>query len=121
MAKEPQKSHIYGRCDAALGLVLAITGLFILSAASNRGNSIAYWSHVVAAVLVPGFYLYHRRSSLWKPSSRSYRVVPAATLATLVVAVLLHGVSYDSEKYTETALKAFAEGKILVPDLNCAM
>ena len=110
--RKSRKRAIYtGVVTLALGLVLAVTGLFILSAASNRGNSIAYWSHVVAAVLVPGFYLYHRRFSLWKPSLRSYRVVPTATLAILLVAVVMHGFSYDSEQYTETALKAFAEGK----------
>ena len=109
--KNRRRAIYTGAITLALGLVLAVTGLFILSAATNRGNPIAYWSHVVAAVFVPGFYLYHRRFSLWKPSSLSYRVVPAATLAVLVAAVLLHGASYDSDQYTETAQKAFAEGK----------
>lgn len=110
--RKNRKRAIYtGIATLTLGIALAVTGLFILSAASNRGNPVAYWSHVVAAVLVPAFYLYHRRFSLWKPSALSYRVVPAATLAVLALAVLLHGISYDSEQYTDQAKKAFAEGK----------
>jgi tetratricopeptide (TPR) repeat protein/cytochrome c553 len=100
-----------GIATLALGLVLAVTGLFILSAASNRGNLWAYWGHVGAALLIPVFYLAHRRISLWKPSAKSYRTVPAAALAVLVLAVVLHGVSYDSDGYTAAAKKAFSEGK----------
>ena len=100
-----------GILTLAVGLLLAVTGLFILSAASNRGNLWAYWGHVAAAVLVPIFYLLHRRVSLWKPSAKSYRTVPGAVFAVLVLAVVLHGLSYDSEQYTAAAEKAFAEGK----------
>ena len=100
-----------GILTLVVGLLLAVTGLFILSAASNRGNLWAYWGHVGAAVLVPIFYLLHRRGSLWKPSAKSYRTVPGAIVAVLALAVVLHGFSYDSEQYTAAAEKAFAEGK----------
>ena len=102
--RKSRKRAIYtGIATLTLGIVLAISGQFILSAASNRGNPVAYWSHVAAAVLVPLFYLAHRRLSLWKPSARSYRVVPIAVVGLLALAVVLHGLSYSGEQYTQAA------------------
>ncbi len=110
--RKSRKRAIYtGIATLTLGVVLAVSGLFILSAASNRGNPVAYWSHVAAAALVPLFYLAHRRLSLWKPSARSYRVVPVAVVGLLAVAVVLHGLSYSGEQYTSAAEQAFAAGK----------
>ena len=109
--KSRKRAILTGIATLTLGIVLAISGLFILSAASNRGNPVAYWSHVAAAVLVPLFYLAHRRLSLWKPSARSYRVVPAAVVGLLALAVVLHGLSYSGEQYTQAAEQAFAAGK----------
>ena len=99
-----------GIVTIGLGLLLTVTGLFILSAANNRENRWAFWSHVGAAALLPLFYLLHRRTSRWKPSSLSYRVVPAAIAGIALVAVALHGITYVREAYTEAAEKAFAEG-----------
>lgn len=110
--RKSRKRAIYtGIATLALGLVLAVSGLFILSAASNRGNPIGYWSHVGAAVLVPLFYLLHRRISLWKPSALSYRAVPGAIAGLLALAVVLHGLTYGGEQYTQAAEQAFAAGK----------
>ena len=99
-----------GIVTIGLGLLLTVTGLFILSAANNRENRWAFWSHVGAAALLPLFYLLHRRTSRWKPSPLSYRVVPAAIAAIALIAVALHGITYVREAYTEAAEKAFAEG-----------
>ncbi|MYA22173.1 MAG: tetratricopeptide repeat protein [Gemmatimonadetes bacterium] len=110
--RKSRKRAIYtGIATLTLGIVLAISGQFILSAASNRGNPVAYWSHVAAAALIPLFYLAHRRLSLWKPSKRSYRVVPIAVVGLLALAVVLHGLSYSGEQYTQAAEEAFAAGK----------
>jgi hypothetical protein len=110
--RKSRKRAIYtGIVTVVLGLVLAVSGLFILSASSNRGNGLAYWGHVGAAALVPLFYLLHRRISLWKPSALSYRAVPGAIAALLGLAVVLHGLTYSGEQYTQAAEEAFAAGK----------
>ena len=93
-----------------LGLILTVTGLFILSAANSRENAWAFWSHVVAALLLPAFYLAHRRVSLWKPSARSMRVVPLGIVGMLLLAIIIHGVSYQRDHYTAAAERAFASG-----------
>jgi tetratricopeptide (TPR) repeat protein len=99
-----------GVLTIGLGLALGVTGLFILTAANNRENAWAFWVHVVAAAALPFFYLLHRRASLWKPSPRSYRLVPAAIGGLTLLAVALHGLTYDREHYTSAAEKAFAAG-----------
>ncbi len=110
--RKNRKQAIYtGIVTLVLGLVLAVTGLFILSASSNRGNALAYWGHAGAAALIPLFYLAHRRLSLWKPSPQSYRAVPAAIVGLLALSVVLHGLFYGGEQYTTAAAKAFAAGK----------
>jgi tetratricopeptide (TPR) repeat protein len=106
-----QKAIYTGLVTLGLGLLLAVTGLLIVSAASNRDTPWAYWSHVAAAALVPFFYLAHRRFSLWRPEARSYRTVPLAIVSLLFIAVLLHGLTYDRESYTQAAVTAFAAGK----------
>ncbi|MEW6755647.1 MAG: tetratricopeptide repeat protein [Candidatus Latescibacterota bacterium] len=99
-----------GAATAVLGLTLAVTGLLIVSAASNRDNPVAYWGHVAAAVLVPAFYLAHRRFSLWQPAPRAYRLIPAVVLGLVVVAAGVHGLTYRDENYTDQARQAFAAG-----------
>ena len=105
-----RRAIITGASTIFFGLILTVTGLFVLSEANSRENAWAFWSHVGAAALLPLLYLAHRRSSAWKPSLRSYRVVPTTVFGGTVIAVLLHGLTYDSERYTEEAQRAFAEG-----------
>ena len=109
--KSRKRAIFTGLVTVLLGFALAITGLFILSAASNRGNPVAYWIHVFAGLLIPGFYFYHRRISLWKPSKESYIAIPMFTMGILIVGVILHGISYEGEQYTEQAQQAFSQGK----------
>jgi tetratricopeptide (TPR) repeat protein len=99
-----------GVVTATLGVVLLVTGLFILSEANSRDNNWAWWLHVLAALALPAFYLAHRRISIWKPSIASYRFVPAAIVVLTLAAVVAHGVSYDREPYTQAAQDAFAAG-----------
>lgn len=98
-----------GLVTVLLGGVLLVTGLFILSEANSRQNAWAWWLHIAAAAALPVFYLAHRRISIWKPATVSYRLVPGAVLALAVLAVIAHGVSYD-EAFTEAAEQAFAAG-----------
>lgn len=109
--KSRKRAILTGLFTVILGAALAVTGLFILSAASNRGNPIAYWIHVIAGLLIPGFYFYHRKISLWKPSKESYIAVPLFTMGILILGVIFHGVSYEGEQYTAQARKAFSTGK----------
>ncbi|NKB66541.1 MAG: tetratricopeptide repeat protein [Candidatus Latescibacteria bacterium] len=114
--RKTKKRAIYtGLATVGLGLALVLTGLFILSAAQSRDNAWAYWIHVGAALLIPIYYLLHRRASLWKPSRQSYRLVPGAVLVVLAVAIGLHGFTYDREQYTQEAEIAFAQGTHLGP------
>ena len=99
-----------GILTIGLGLALGVTGLFILSAANSRENAWAFWIHAGAAAALPLFYLLHRRASLWKPSPSSYRLVPAAIGGLTLLAVAMHGLTYDREQYTSAAEKAFAAG-----------
>ena len=99
-----------GLASVTLGVTLLVTGLFILTEANSRDNAWAWWCHVIAAAALPVFYLAHRRISIWKPSPRSYRVVPLATAGLAGLAIVVHGLTYDREAYTETAREAFANG-----------
>ena len=82
--KEPQAGHLHGYL---LRWRWASSWPSVGCSSSVRraiaGNPVAYWSHVAAAVLVPLFYLAHRRLSLWKPAARTYRVVPAAVVGVV--------------------------------------
>ena len=99
-----------GLATVTLGLALLVTGLFILTEANSRDNAWAWWCHVAAAAALPALYLAHRRISIWKPSARSYRVVPLATAGLAGLAIVVHGLTYDREAYTEAAREAFASG-----------
>jgi tetratricopeptide (TPR) repeat protein len=106
-----RKHAIYtGIVTLALGVGLLITGLFILSDANSRDNAWAWWLHVATAAALPIFYLTHRRISIWKPSPSSYRLVPAVVVGLALLAVVIHGLTYDREAYTEIAEQAFASG-----------
>lgn len=89
-----------------LGLVLSVTGFFILSAANSLENRWAYWLHVITAVLVPLLYLAHRRFSIWpiNPSVRR-RTAAVIAVATLVFGVGHYLTSGDSD-LTEEAARA---------------
>ena len=76
--KNRRRAIYSGVLTLILGLILGVTGLFILSAANSRENAWAFWSHVGAAALLPRFYLTHRRFSLWKPSRAAISPSPRA-------------------------------------------
>ena len=93
------------------GLVLAVTGLFILTAANSRDNQWAFWAHVVCAGLVPSVYLYHRLVSISAPSRTTIRNGIAAVLAVAFLAIIGHGMSPRGMVLTEEARIAASAGK----------
>ncbi|MFH1570758.1 MAG: hypothetical protein ABIL09_22390, partial [Gemmatimonadota bacterium] len=105
-----RRAIVTGVVTVLLGLCLTLTGLFVLSEANSRENAWAWWSHVAAAALLPAFYVAHRRLSLWKPSARSYRVVPAVVGGLAVAALVAHALSGGDGEYTAAAQRAFAAG-----------
>jgi tetratricopeptide (TPR) repeat protein len=105
-----RQAIVTGLFTAGFGAALLVTGLLILTDANSRNNAWAWWLHVLTAAALPAFYLAHRRSSIWKPSTASYVIVPGAIAGLTLAAVVVHGVTYDREAFTETAQQAFAAG-----------
>ncbi|HAA78667.1 TPA: hypothetical protein DCE37_26515 [Candidatus Latescibacteria bacterium] len=98
-----------------LGLVLTGTGLLIISEANSRDNQLAYWIHVIAAVLVPLIYLWHRRSSIWRPTAFvQKRVVQVIAVAT-VVFLAGHWLSSGESDLTAEAEEALERGAYTGP------
>ncbi|OGG51543.1 MAG: hypothetical protein A3F84_11310 [Candidatus Handelsmanbacteria bacterium RIFCSPLOWO2_12_FULL_64_10] len=100
-----------GAALALGGLILTVTGLFILTAANSRENRWAFYAHLVCAALVPALYLYHRFVSIWAPSRATLRNGVAAVLTVALLAVLGHGLSHRGKALTSEAQLAAAAGK----------
>ncbi len=82
-----------GLLTVALGLVLAVSGLLILSEANTRANQWAFWTHVVCALLVPTLYILHRAASRTRPAGSAYRASAGTAAAMACVALIAHGIS----------------------------
>jgi tetratricopeptide (TPR) repeat protein len=93
-----------------LGLVLTATGLLIISEANSRGNRLAYWLHVVTAVLVPLIYIWHRRSSIWRPTMLVQKRVVRVVIAATVVFLAGHWISSGESDLTAEAEVALSRG-----------
>ncbi len=75
----------------AFGVVLTVSGLFILTAAANEENSWAWWLHAGMALLAVAGYLAHRAVSYTRPpASGIARFLGASTAAGMVLFVA-HG------------------------------
>ena len=88
-----------GTSQATAGVVLTVSGLFILTAAASAENRWAWWLHIGAAMLVVAGYAAHRAVSHTAPSAarlgRFLGTAAAASLALFVVhgAVAMVGVA----------------------------
>ncbi len=60
-------SVISGISMVSFGILLLVTGLFILTAAASRDNRWAWWLHVIVAFLAPTAYVIHRLISSSRP------------------------------------------------------
>jgi hypothetical protein len=84
-----KSSIISGISFVALGLVLAVTGLFILTAAASRDNKWAWWAHVICVALIPLGYFAYRFVSYVQPkrvTRRRFIIAVAAIVAFLAIA-----------------------------------
>ena len=80
-----------GIAYAVLGVTLLVTGLFILSAAATRENQWAWWTHVVAALVVVGAYIVHRMVSIARPNALQFARYLGAVSAAALALFLTHG------------------------------
>lgn len=80
-------SVVSGIVLATAAITLAVTGLFILTAAASRENRWAWWLHVACAAIVVVGYVAHRLFSYSRPrgdAGRRFGIAVAGLLAVLV-------------------------------------
>ncbi len=65
-----RRTVVSGLVFLTTGLILAITGPFIMYAAASREHSWVWWTHVIAAAIVPAAYIAHRMLS-YVPAQRT--------------------------------------------------
>ncbi|HEY3244123.1 MAG TPA: hypothetical protein VGM03_12325, partial [Phycisphaerae bacterium] len=97
------------------GLVLAITGPFIMYAAATREHTWVWWTHVVAAVIVPAAYIVHRSVSYVRPPARAFTHYATLVAGVLLVMVIGHGFSNRGLQLTTEARAAQARGSYTGP------
>ncbi|MFH0982156.1 MAG: hypothetical protein V2A79_11515 [Planctomycetota bacterium] len=88
------------------GLILAVTGLFILTAAASHANAWAWWAHVICAALVPTGYILHRAVSYVQPRPVNYPIFGAALASILIVLVAGYGFTHREVVLTQEARMA---------------
>ena len=104
-------SGLSGIAYTVVGLLLAITGLFILTSSASRDNSWAWWLHVICAILAPAGYLVHRfRSRSNKPSNRGLWQMGTAVGSLLLIFLVWHGFTNRDIVLTDEAQLAIEQG-----------
>ena len=104
-------SGITGIVYTLLGLILAITGLFILSESASSANAWAWWAHVICAIAAPIGYVLHRlRSRSNKPAQAGYTRFAVAAGSVLLMLVVWHGMTNRDIVRTTEAQLAFEQG-----------
>ncbi|MFQ5677750.1 MAG: hypothetical protein ACE5G1_17810, partial [bacterium] len=103
-------SVISGSFYVAAGLILLVTGLFILTEAASRDNRWAWWAHVICAALAPAGYVAHRLVSYTKPAKGNFLKYSVALFAISAFLVILHGFTNRDSMRTSEAQLAFDKG-----------
>jgi len=104
-------SGMTGIAYMVIGLILAVTGLFILTASASRDNSWAWWIHVICAAAAPVLYILHRlKSRSNKPKTRLQRAFSLSVASVLVLLVVWHSFTNTDIVLTEEARLALEEG-----------
>ncbi len=94
----------------AVGLILAITGLFILTDAASRDNQWAWWAHVVCGALAIAGYITHRFVSYTRPVGIKFKRFFLAVVALVLVLVTWHGFTNRGIIRTQEAQIALDKG-----------
>jgi len=105
-----RSSVISGSLYVLAGLILLVTGLFILSEAASRDNRWAWWIHVACAALAPAGYIVHRLVSYAKPVKRNFFKYSIAVLAVTVILGVFHGFTNRGMVRTQEAQLALETG-----------
>lgn len=105
-----RSSVISGTLYVLTGLILLVTGLFILSEAASRDNQWAWWAHVACAALAPAGYIVHRLVSYAKPVERNFFKYSIAVLAVTIILGVVHGFSNRGIVRTQEAQLALETG-----------
>ncbi len=93
----------------AAGLILTVTGPFIMYAAASRQNAWIWWSHVVAAIAAPIAYLVHRRMSVVSPPTGAYNRFASAMVSAFALLIVAHGFTHRAGDTTRQAVAASAD------------
>ncbi|MFQ5678964.1 MAG: tetratricopeptide repeat protein [Gemmatimonadota bacterium] len=99
-----------GAVFVGAGLTLAVTGLFILTAAASQANRWAWWAHVLAAALVPVGYVLHRLVSYARPPRARWRRFAVAIGAVTAVLLVWHALAPRGVQRTARADRLLASG-----------
>lgn len=86
-----RESVVSGVFFVGTGLVLVVSGLFILTAAASEANRWAWWAHVAAAALVPVGYVLHRLVSYARPPGERFRRFGLVVLGLTGLLIAWHG------------------------------
>jgi tetratricopeptide (TPR) repeat protein len=105
-----KSSVISGISLATIGVVLVVTGLFILTAAASRDNRWAWWAHVICAALVPTGYIIHRLVSYARPPKVAFGRFAIAVGCVLAILVIGHGFTHRDIVRTSEAQLAMEKG-----------
>ena len=97
------------------GLILAATGLFVLTDAASRDNRWIWWLHIVSAAVMLTAYLRHRFVSIARPARADLGRFLVAVIAAAAVFLVVHSLSARSVVRTPEALLAFEMGRSTGP------
>lgn len=103
-------SIVSGLFMAAVGAVLAVTGLFIMTVAATRHNEWAWWTHVACAALAPIGYTIHRLRSHVPPDRSSLPRFGYAVATMLALMLAGHMVGHRGAVLTAEAERARSSG-----------
>lgn len=89
------KAILYGIALTAAMLLLAFSGLFILTEANSAKHRWIFWSHRIFAVLIVFFYLGHRLKSATPPERNKIAYGLAITMGLVLLFLGIHKVQKD--------------------------